>query len=158
MWDAEKKDWERLDGNEASRILEFDVAAQKFTGRFWYYRFEANSNAIGDFNMIDGTTGFSSSNATMAKARRTRPAPPASAAPTASPMSPSSSGVYKIELTDANAGQMVRKIGYIDLLKIQDPDKKARKPLTAGVLAFPFFYYRERRRGRCHPYRGRQRQ
>ncbi|HEY9211369.1 MAG TPA: glycerophosphodiester phosphodiesterase, partial [Ancylobacter sp.] len=27
----------------------------------------------------------------------------------------------------------------IDLMKIADPDKKARKPLNDGVLTFPFF-------------------
>ena len=53
LWDADKKDWERVDGKEASRILEFDVAAEKFTGRYWQYVFEQNGNAIGDFNMID---------------------------------------------------------------------------------------------------------
>ena len=58
LWDAEKKDVEKVDGKEAARILEFDVAAEKFTGRFWYYVFEANGNAIGDFNMIDGSTGL----------------------------------------------------------------------------------------------------
>ncbi len=138
LWDVEKKDWERLDGNEASRILEFDVAAQKFTGRFWYYRFEANSNAIGDFNMIDGTTGLvierdngegTPDKACAAGVRGTDCFPDVA----------KFKRVYKIELTDANAGKTVRKIGYIDLLKIQDPDKKARKPLTAGVLTFPFF-------------------
>ncbi|TKW77154.1 MAG: glycerophosphodiester phosphodiesterase, partial [Bradyrhizobium icense] len=40
LWDAEKKDWEKVDGKEASRILEFDVAAEKFTGRYWQYVFE----------------------------------------------------------------------------------------------------------------------
>jgi hypothetical protein len=47
--------------------------------------------------------------------------------------------VVKIEMTDANAGGPVRKIAYIDLMKIKDPAKKARKPLTGDVLAFPFF-------------------
>lgn len=47
--------------------------------------------------------------------------------------------VYKIEMTDANANGPVRKIGYIDLMKIADPDKKARKPLNDGVLTFPFW-------------------
>ena len=28
---------------------------------------------------------------------------------------------------------------YIDLMKIKDPEKKARKPLNDGVLTFPFF-------------------
>ena len=30
-------------------------------------------------------------------------------------------------------------IGYIDLMKIEDPNRLARKPLTDGVLTFPFF-------------------
>jgi hypothetical protein len=54
LWDAEKKrDFEKVDGKEASRILEFDVAAEKFTGRYWHYVFEQSGHAIGDFNMID---------------------------------------------------------------------------------------------------------
>src|SRR5262245_34669650 len=28
LWDADKKDWEKIDGKEAARILEFDVAAE----------------------------------------------------------------------------------------------------------------------------------
>ena len=47
--------------------------------------------------------------------------------------------VYKIEMSEANAGQAVRKIGYIDLMQIADPQKKSRKPLIDGVLTFPFF-------------------
>jgi hypothetical protein len=33
----------------------------------------------------------------------------------------------------------VRKIGYIDLMQIADPNKKAKKPLNDTVLTFPFF-------------------
>ncbi len=47
--------------------------------------------------------------------------------------------IYKIEMTDANANGPVRKIADIDLMKIADPDKKARKALNDGVLTFPFF-------------------
>ena len=48
-WAQQPKDdgWEKVDGKEASRILEFDVAAEKFTGRYWQYVFEQNGNAIG---------------------------------------------------------------------------------------------------------------
>lgn len=42
-------------------------------------------------------------------------------------------------MTDANAGGAVRKIGYIDLMNIQDPQRRARQPLDGGVLTFPFF-------------------
>lgn len=31
---------------------------EKFTGRYWQYVFEQNGNAIGDFNMIDATSGL----------------------------------------------------------------------------------------------------
>ncbi|MGE3990812.1 esterase-like activity of phytase family protein, partial [Pseudorhodoplanes sp.] len=47
--------------------------------------------------------------------------------------------VYKIEMSDANVNGPVRKIAHIDLMKIADPDKKARKALNDGVLTFPFF-------------------
>jgi hypothetical protein len=47
--------------------------------------------------------------------------------------------VYKIEMSEANVGRPMRKIGHIDLLNIADPRGLARKPLTNGVLAFPFF-------------------
>jgi hypothetical protein len=138
LWDAEKKDWEKLDGKEAARILEFDVAAEKFTGRFWYFPFEANGNAIGDFNMIDATTGLvierdngegTADKACAAGVRGTDCFPDIARF----------KRVYKIEFSDANVGKPVRKVGYVDLMKIQDPNKKARKPLNDGVLTFPFF-------------------
>jgi len=33
----------------------------------------------------------------------------------------------------------VRKIGHIDLMRIADPNKKARKPLNSDFLTFRFF-------------------
>ena len=47
--------------------------------------------------------------------------------------------IVKIEMTDANVGKPVRKIGYIDLMKIADPDGKAKKGTKDGVFTFPFF-------------------
>jgi hypothetical protein len=47
--------------------------------------------------------------------------------------------VYKVELSEVNVDGPARKIGYIDLMKIADPARLARKPLTGGVLQFPFF-------------------
>lgn len=138
LWDAEKKDWEKVDGKEAARILEFDVAQEKFTGRFWHYVFEKNGNAIGDFNMIDGTTGLiierDNSEGTADKA-----CPEGKKAETCFGDIAKFKKIYKIELTDAAAGKSVRKIASIDLMKIRDLNQKARKPLTDGVLTFPFF-------------------
>jgi hypothetical protein len=138
LWDVEKKDWEKHNGVEAARILEFDVAAEKFTGRYWQYAFEQNGNAIGDFNMIDATHGLiierdngeGTKDKACAEGQRGTDCFPDLA---------KFKRVYKIELTDANAGQPVRKVGYVDLMKIRDPNHKAKKPLNDGVLTFPFF-------------------
>ena len=138
LWDADKKDWEKVDGKESSRILEFDVAAEKFTGRYWQYVFEANGNAIGDFNMIDATSGLiierDNGEGTADKA-----CPQGTRSENCFPDLARFKRVYKVELNDANAGKPVRKIAYIDLMKIRDPDRKAKKPLNDGVLTFPFF-------------------
>lgn len=46
--------------------------------------------------------------------------------------------IYKIELSDANAGGTVRKIGFIDLLRIQDPEGVARQGGANGAYDMPF--------------------
>ena len=138
VWNAEAKDYEKLDGKEALRVLEFDVASEKWTGRHWKYPLEANGHAIGDFNMIDATTG-------LVIERDNGEGTSDKACPEGQKRSDcfhdiaKFKRVYKIELSDANVGGAVRKIGYIDLLNIADPAKLARKPLNDGVLKFPFF-------------------
>ena len=42
-------------------------------------------------------------------------------------------------MSDAQVGQPIAKISYIDLMKIKDPPWKARKPLNDDVMTFPFF-------------------
>ena len=138
LWDPEKKDWEKVDGREASRILEFDVAGEKFTGRYWQFVFEQNGNAIGDFNMIDGTYGLVIER-DNGEGTADRACPAGQRGESCFPDLAKFKRVYKIELSDANIGKPVQKVGYIDLMKIQDPGKKARKPLNDGVLTFPFF-------------------
>ncbi|AOY90620.1 glycerophosphodiester phosphodiesterase [Cupriavidus sp. USMAA2-4] len=138
LWKADAKDYERLDGKEALRILEFDTQARKWTGRSWLYPLEANGNAIGDFNMIDAGTG-------MIIERDNGEGTADKACPQGQKRNDCFADiarfkrVYKIALDDSNAGGAVRKIGYIDLLNIADPGKLARKPLNEGVLKFPFF-------------------
>lgn len=53
LWNGDAGGTEKDDGREYLRTLEFDVANQKWTGRFWKYPLEVNSHSIGDFNMID---------------------------------------------------------------------------------------------------------
>ncbi|MGQ9371637.1 esterase-like activity of phytase family protein [Azospirillum sp. A39] len=139
VWQADRKAFETTaEGREYLRILEFDVAAETWTGRSWRYVLEANGNAIGDFNMIDATTGLvierDNNEGTADKAcAEGQPATGCFAKPAAFKR------VYKVELNDADAGGPVRKIGSIDLMRIADPAGRARKPLTDGVLTFPFF-------------------
>lgn len=138
LWNEAAKAYENVGGKQYLRVLEFDVKSEQWTGRHWKYVMEANHHAIGDFNMIDNTTGLiierdngegTADKACPADQKRTD----------CFHDLPKFKRVYKIEMSDANVGGEIRKIGYIDLMNIQDPQRLAKKPLTNGVLAFPFF-------------------
>jgi len=138
LWNEAAKAYENLDGRQYLRVLEFDVQQEKWTGRHWKYVLEANHHAIGDFNMIDASTGLiierDNGEGTADKA-----CPEGARRADCFHDLAKFKRVYKVELNDANAGGALRKIGYIDLMNIQDPKRIAKKPLTNGVLAFPFF-------------------
>ncbi len=139
VWDKDKGGWEKTaDGRTVLRILEFSVAEEKWTGRFWQYVLEPGAKAIGDFNMIDATTGLVIER-DNGEGTADRACPEGQKAENCFHDIAKFKRIVKIELTDANAGGPVRKIGHIDLMKIADPGSKARKPLTNGVLTFPFF-------------------
>uniref|UniRef100_UPI0030F749A8 esterase-like activity of phytase family protein n=1 Tax=uncultured Acidovorax sp. TaxID=158751 RepID=UPI0030F749A8 len=138
LWNEAAKAYENVGGKQVLRVLEFDVKSEQWTGRHWKYVLEANHHAIGDFNMIDNTTGLiierdngegTADKACPADQKRTDCFHDLA----------KFKRVYKIEMSDANVGGEIRKIGYIDLMNIQDPQRLAKKPLTNGVLAFPFF-------------------
>ncbi len=138
LWNEAAKAYENVGGKQYLRVLEFDVKSEQWTGRHWKYVMEANHHAIGDFNMIDGDTGLiierdngegTADKACPADQKRTDCFHDLA----------KFKRVYKIEMSDANVGGEIRKIGYIDLMNIQDPQRLAKKPLTNGVLAFPFF-------------------
>ena len=137
LWDEEQGAYESIDGAEASRILEFDVAKGEWSGRFWRYRFEETGHAIGDFNMIDETRGLvierdggqgdaelacqdgKTENCFTNPARFKR--------------------IYMIDFAGVENGQPVKKIGYIDLMNIKDPEGLARLGKREdGRFTFPF--------------------
>ena len=139
LWDDAAKAYETVDGKQYLRVLEFDVKTERWTGRHWKYVLEANHHAIGDFNMISPTEG-------LIIERDNGEGTPDKACPAGEKRAdcfprPAADykRIYKIELNEANAGAPLRKIGYIDLLHIADPDKLSRKPLVNGELSFPFF-------------------
>ncbi len=138
LWDEAAKAPEQLDGKQYLRVLEFDVATEQWTGRHWKYVMEANHHAIGDFNMISPTEGLiierDNGEGTADKA-----CPEGQKRTDCFHDLARFKRVYKVELNEANVTAPVRKVGYIDLMKIEDPKGLARKPLNDGVLTFPFF-------------------
>lgn len=138
LWNDSAKAYENVGGKQYLRVLEFDVKTEQWTGRHWKYVLEANHHAIGDFNMIDGTTGLiierDNGEGTADKA-----CPEGTKRTDCFHDLAKFKRVYKVEMSDANVGGEIRKVGYIDLMNIQDPQRLARKPLNSGVLTFPFF-------------------
>lgn len=137
LWvDAESV--EQAEGRPALRIVELDVASKAWTGRSWLYPLAEGGEAIGDFNMLDETTALvierDNDAGTADKACTDPKAPAADCFATASKIK----RIYKIAMTNENAGKAVRKIGYIDLLKIADPDNKKRQGGGDGFYDMPF--------------------
>ena len=138
LWNEDAKAYENVGGKQVLRVLEFDVKSEQWSGRHWKYVLEANHHAIGDFNMIDGNTGLiierDNGEGTADKAC----AEGQKRADCFHDLA-KFKRVYKVEMSDANVGGEVRKVGYIDLMNIQDPKRLAKKPLNNGALTFPFF-------------------
>jgi hypothetical protein len=137
LWIEAEKKWETdKDGREYLRILEFDVAKSEWTSRSWKYRVEANGNNIGDFNMIDGDTGLIIERDTLEGLPEDECRGPPR--PDCYPAAAKFKRIYKISLKDVDADGFVKKIGYVDLLDIKDPNGVAKRGTKDGVFKFPF--------------------
>ncbi|MDA3967822.1 MULTISPECIES: esterase-like activity of phytase family protein [Helicobacter] len=124
--------YESVNGKEFLRIIEFDTKSKKYTNKTYKYFLEDKSHSIGDFNMIDKQYGLiierdgkegvadkqcigkNTANCfnNVAKFKR----------------------IYKVKLENGEA----KKIGYIDLLNINDNDRVSKKLLVNGRFVFPF--------------------
>ncbi|SCX35023.1 esterase-like activity of phytase family protein [Agrobacterium rosae] len=138
LYNAEGQVEKTEDGATGLRIIELDVASKAWTGRTWLYPLAEGGEAIGDFNMLDDTTALvierDNGAGTADKACADPKKPEANCF--AVPAKPKR--IYKIEMTDANVGKAARKIGYIDLMKIADPDNKAHQGSSNGTYTMPF--------------------
>ena len=137
LWDEQTQAYEMVDGKQYLRVLEFYVLTERWTGRHWRYVLEANHHAIGDFNMYSETMGLiierdNGEGVSQFACQEGKK-------PNCFHDLPKFKRVYKVELHDGNVNQAVRKAGYVDLLRIQDDRKIARKPLDQGWFSFPFF-------------------
>lgn len=137
LWDSEAKETEKSGGREYLRILEFDVQKQDWSGRSWKYRLDVNGHSIGDFNMIDAATGLiierDDGEGVPSAACKAEPKPDCFNMPA------KFKRIYKIDLTQVDEGGFVKKIGYIDLMDVADPNKVARQGHENGRFTFPFF-------------------
>lgn len=124
------------DGRTALRIVEFDAAKNDWTGRSWLYPFASGGESIGDFNMLDNGTALvierdnGVGRGTQACAGEPKPDcfdKPAKL-----------KRITKIAFDDVNVGQPVRKLGFVDLLAIKDPDHLARQGGHDGIYDMPF--------------------
>lgn len=129
---------ETVGGANAIRVIEFDLAGKAWTGRSWLYPFSGAGTNIGDFNMIDETTALVIERDGGAGLADKVCADPANPQPTCFDKPAQHKRVYKIAFGDDNVGKAVKKIGYIDLLAIADPDGKAKQGTVNGVYTMPF--------------------
>jgi hypothetical protein len=137
LWLEASNTFENKDGKPYLRILEFDVEKSAFTGKSWKYPLELPGNAIGDFNLIDATSGLiierDDGEGDEAQACQGAPQPDCFNVPA------KFKRIYKIDFGQADADGFVKKVGYIDLLDIQDPNNVARQGGKDGKFTFPFF-------------------
>lgn len=129
---------EQTDGKTALRIIELDVASKDWTGRSWLYPLSDGGEAIGDFNMIDETTALVIERDNGAGTADQACADPKQPEATCFATPARHKRIYKIEMTEENAGKAVHKIGYIDLMQVKDPNGVARQGGGEGFYDMPF--------------------
>lgn len=126
------------------RIVELDTARGAWTGRNLRFRFAEGATSIGDFNMIDDRRALvierDDGEGDPARACAQGQTPPACF------HSPARvKRVSLIDLGEVDAEGYVKKIGYIDLMQIRDPENVARQrgdiapDAPRDRFTFPFF-------------------
>lgn len=123
------------------RVITFDPKAGDWTGESYRFALSEGATAIGDFNFIDETRALviERDNGEGDAVRAC-----AEGAEDRSGCYPNPALVKNIVLVDTasiDAEGYIRRIGYIDLLDIADPDGKAISGLkpAEGPFTFPFF-------------------
>ena len=157
LWVEATNSFESKDGKTYLRILEFDVDKEEFTGKSWKYPLEPPGNAIGDFNLIDATTR-PDHRARRQRGRSGAGLPQGAPKPDCFNVPAKFKRIYKIDFAQADADGFVKKVGYIDLMDIDDPNKLARQGGQGRQAHLPVLHHRECRRRRRRPHHRRQRQ
>lgn len=135
LFDAASKGFERHDGKTYTRILELDVASRTYSGRQWKYKFEVDGNVAADFQLLDATTGLVIERDDASEG--VTPACPGESRTDCFSHPAKFKRIYKIDLAATDADGFVRKVAFIDLTKIANPDRKARIGANEAVFAMP---------------------
>ena len=137
---------ETADGRRYLRILEFSLGKRAWSGREMRFALEEGATAIGDFNMIDARRALvierddGEGDPSMACAQGTKPSEENRCF--ANPARFKRIVLVDLQTTDAQG--FVRKLGYVDLMNVRDPQNRARlkgeaRRDLAGMFTFPFF-------------------
>jgi hypothetical protein len=137
LWNEAANGVETRDGKAYLRILEFSTEKGDWTGKSYKYALEAPTNSIGDFNLIDATSGLiierDDTEGNAAEACKDGPKPDCFNVPA------KFKRIYKVDFAQADTDGFVKKLGYIDLMDIDDPKGIARLGGKDGKFTFPFF-------------------
>lgn len=147
LWAMLEKPILTAEGREEGRflrVLEFDTAAARWTGRSVKYALEQGATAIGDFNMIDATRALvierddGEGDPSLACAAPNQPRPDCFPNPARFKR------VYVVDMAQVDANGFVRKLGHVDLMALADPEGLGRIPTAAnpplrGRYTVPFF-------------------
>jgi len=135
LWDAQAKSQELHKGKPFTRILELDVATRQYKSRQWKYAFEEAGNVAADFQLLDATTGL-----VIERDDATEGAGPGC------PNEPrvdcftrpaKFKRIYKIDLAQVDADGFAKKVAYIDLTKIDNPKRLAKRGPNEAVFVLP---------------------
>ena len=119
---------ETIQGQPVLRILAFDNSQQKWLENITYYPLAAANHAIGDFNMIDQHRALiierDSGQGDPRQGWASNPA--------------QFKRIFLIDFRDKDENNILRKIAYIDLMNIKDPNGVATHGTQDGIFTFPF--------------------
>ena len=124
LWDAQTKAPESHGGKPYTRILHIDVASRSYTERQWKYKFEAAGNVAADFQMIDANTGLVIERDDMTEGAA--PACPDAPRTDCFTRPARFKRIYKIDMAQTDADGFVKKVAFIDLTKISNPNRLAK--------------------------------
>jgi len=129
-------------GERVTQVMEFDPEARAWTGERFLFPLDEGATAIGDFNFVDGTRALviERDNGEGDPSLRCEGEPAADCFPNPAMVK----RVVLIDTASIDEDGRVRRVGFVDLMDIADPDGLARLETVAdrdleGRFTMPFF-------------------